>query len=606
MWALWGKLYSLAYFDTGWWLQEIFRFAQGEVPYRDFTWMYPPLSLAILGYPLRWFGVRFDVVQVTIDACSLLIVFLSYRLLRYLLPKTLCLLGCLLLIAVCGTTQTYFSLFSFFNYGPSLQVAAVGLLVLLLGAFRYLEEGKFAGIVLGAGAFIALLAKQEAILATVAVVGLLALFDRQPQDRPMLHWFLRSAKLAALCFGPAFAVYLFLSQYAGFRNLAWALSGCGIAANSCPWWPTGLGLWGAGAAIAQVGLLLGAVSLVDRRWQAWFGNHGGSRWRRWIGAAAGTALYAGYEAYTNAADLWSTAPLAAKIDAIGRSVLSTNSTLQPALWLAIFWWLYLLGAGMRAGRRLTKARLQLLLLLTVPVLIGIRGLFSRLLTPLPEIPALGYPFMILIGPFLMLRFLEIPYAGKEELRAKGAKIPSMAVGSLMAIYILIRLGGAYPGLLSNRAFTTLNTQAGTVRLLDGPLNAEVYSYVMEHTSRSDTILELPHGGGIGFATGRREPTYTTLFLQLRPPAEIQALDLQRVLRHPPEVVIAPDKPNLGTYYGVPGNVACAFPRLVWMPDRPAGDAAVVFPVVDFLRRNYAIDRRIGNWMLLRPNRKRSN
>jgi hypothetical protein len=43
-------------------------------------------------------------------------------------------------IAVGATSQTYFSLFSLLSYSPAVHVAAIGLLLMLLGSFQYLES----------------------------------------------------------------------------------------------------------------------------------------------------------------------------------------------------------------------------------------------------------------------------------------------------------------------------------------------------------------------------------------------------------------------------------------------------------------------------------
>jgi hypothetical protein len=113
-------------------------------------------------------------------------------------------------------------------------------------------------------------------------------------------------------------------------------------------------------------------------------------------------------------------------------------------------------------------------------------------------------------------------------------------------------------------------------------------------------VELPYGGGIGFATGRRSPLYSNQFALFMPPREIQQRDLDRIRARPPRVVIAMDAPHFGTYYGVEANVGCEFPRLVWMPNRPAGDAAYVLPVVRFISEHYRVSARFGPWLILTP------
>src|SRR5260370_31923666 len=63
----WTKIPSLMDEDPSWVLGEVARFARGELPYRDFLWLYPPLGIFLTGYPLRWFGATFAGFQVTED-----------------------------------------------------------------------------------------------------------------------------------------------------------------------------------------------------------------------------------------------------------------------------------------------------------------------------------------------------------------------------------------------------------------------------------------------------------------------------------------------------------------------------------------------------------
>ncbi len=66
----------------------------------------------------------------------------------------------------------------------------------------------------------------------------------------------------------------------------------------------------------------------------------------------------------------------------------------------------------------------------------------------------------------------------------------------------------------------------------------ILEYVLQNSTPRDTILELPFGGGMSFATGRNQPTYSTLFIQLRPSKAIQMEDFKRLTARPPAVVIA--------------------------------------------------------------------
>jgi hypothetical protein len=240
--------------------------------------------------------------------------------------------------------------------------------------------------------------------------------------------------------------------------------------------------------------------------------------------------------------------------------------------------------------------LKNLLLLTAPVLMSARSLFGTVLTPFPEVPAICYPFVILIGPYLLYRALSAP----GDALTKRAALRFVA--TLTIAYIGVRLVAGYPDILSNDNYREFKTNAGLIKVSDGGASEEIYNYVAGHTLPAEGILELPYGGGIGFASGRRSPTYSNLFVQLSPPESVQRLDVERMSRTPPALVIAKDEAHLGTYYGIELPVGCEFPRIVWKSGKRVGDPNRILPIVGFIQENYHVERRIGDWQILRANR----
>ncbi len=596
---LWCKLNSLIWLDPAWWLHESLRFARGEMPYRDFSWGYPPLALAVVGYPLRWFGISFSVAQITLDVLSLLIVILVFCVLGHLVPRALRIWICLLVVVVCATTQTYFSLFSFLSYSPALHVATIGLLLTLLGAFRYLEHepGIATTSLLIAGSWISLLSKQEAMLAAPAVLGLLALFD--PDIDSLKIRIRRWVPLLAAAWVPPAAFYVALARVAGPANFLAAIRGYGLASIACPWWPTGLGVWGAFAALGIALSVLAAGSLFEvTRWRSRLGT-------RYpillLAAAAGAAAWASYIWYLDGHLLLQTASVLHRLAGFAKEVLSSSSILRPVLWAAIAYWCVLFWTGVFGSARFKSGQLQFLLLLTIPVSIGIRSLFGSTLFPGPEVPALDYPFLLLVGPYLLARALEGTAGDATGLGLTGQVIPIRFTICLVAFYILLRTAGSYTELLSNDAFLPIQTKSGTIRVREGRVDAEIYRYVEEHTQPGDPILELPYGGGMTFATQRSSPVFDTLFAQI-PIADVYLqTDLDRIHAAPPRVVIALNQPHFGTYWGIRGNMACVFPRLTWIPDRPSWDPNRILPLTSFIEEHYHVDRVVGDWLLLRPN-----
>ncbi len=603
-WMLWCKLKWLTYMDPAWWLHECSRFAVGEMPYRDFFWPYPPLALFLFGTSMRWFGISFQVAQILTDLLSLAIVFLAYRLLRYLVPRGLALIGCLMLIAVCGTSQTYFSLFSLLSYSPALQVAVFGLLLLLWGLLRYVEHGRFSVLtvlLLSTGSTIAMLAKQEPMLAVPAMLILLAMADRRLwfERRPWKQWARQYALLLTLCLAPTAIVVVLTGIGAGFANLQAGLGGYGQATTSCPWWPTGIGLFSAGAGIGQVMLLIAIFALLrPKPWRSYFG-----RWSTLFRAALvpGAACYIGYEYRRVIPDLLAPAPIGQKINGMLSSLLATTPILRPFLWSSIFYWIFLLIRGLRNGGRFDRRETALILFLTAPVLMSVRSLFGTTNAPEPNITAICFLPLLLITPYLLLRLFQLPEGKPVALQANVRDMAGLVVGGLMGLYMLTRIIGGFGPLLSDRNFSRLETAAGPVWVGDGPTQAGIYNYIMEHTTVADPVLELPYGGGMSFATGRRSPVPSGIFTVIPLTKQFQLLDLRRIQEHPPSVIVAQDARNYGTSLGTKMSIACPFPRFVWTPLPDAATGADDAPaIVNFIQANYRADRKIGQWLMLRP------
>jgi hypothetical protein len=582
---LWDKLPDLLYQDPPWWLQEIFRAARGQLPYRDFEWHFPPFAVMLYGYALRILGVRFAVVCGLMDIISFAIVFACYSLLRRLLPSFLCVFACLLVIVVCATSQTYFSLFSLFGYSLALQTGALGLLLLLNGVIGLSVGPRVRArtvALLACGSFIALLSKPEAIVGCIGILACALVFD--PLRRADAGaWTRRWAVLLVSCFLPALGVYIVFAVLAGPRVLLESITGFGLATMTCPWWPTGIGLLaalagiGAGAALVALGAV---VAGAPQRWPLTL-------------VLAGLFAYLGFEVFVSYS--LRHMPSIHDIAGLATTMGSTSNVFRAVLWPAILYWVYLLARGIRRGLRLSADELGMLLLLTAPVLVSARSLFGTVLTPYPEVPAMCYPFVAMLAAVLLYLALH----RKDTARPAAA---DRFIAVVLLLYMALRIGASYPAMLSGARFQTLETNAGPIRLRDNGQTAAIYRYVVTHTKPSDQILEVPYGGGIAFASGRSSPTYSTLFMQLHPPEWVQRIDLERAQRNPPALVIAPDEDRLGTFYGIAGSVGCEFPRLVWESHRAAGEPGRVLPLTQFIETHYRVCYRTGRWIVLEPKR----
>ncbi len=581
----WAKLDALTFSDPSMWLWQIGRFARGEMPYRDFSWNYPPLSILVLGGIARVFGPTFGVLQAAMDVLSLAVVLLCYSIARFLLPKSLHLVTIFAVIAICATTLTKFNLFSFSSYSPSLHFAAIGLLLVLVGGLRQLKRSAkhwsdFALIT--AGAFLAATSKPEAMVAAWGAVLLLCALRWKFSS----GWVLYCAALLAAAVLPALAMYGIVALLVGVEPLALGVSGYGLASFACPWWPTGLGLFGAGAVTGEAGFLAAALLWVFRR-------NLRAEWRGfaralWFAAVPGLLLFVAYILYLDAEPLRSSSPLSFKLERVVVSVAWTSPILLPvmwaAIWLCLYWTLLI--------RRLSVASAQLYLFLSVPVIMSVRSLFGTTLFPITEVSAMCYPFLIVAAACLLWALFEMTTPEQR-------RVQTLIVIATLGVYSLARLTAAYPDQLSNSSYYALDTEAGQVNLSDAGKSGEIYQYIVEHTGPSDNLMDLPYGGGFNFASRRPSPTFTTQFRQLRMPSKLQERDLRQFIERKPKLVIARNDAHYGAFWGHAMNMNCTFPHFQWAPTEPSWDPAYVFPVVRYIEENYTVAERIGDELILR-------
>ena len=598
----WLKLDTLVWGDPGRWMFEAQRTAAGELPYRDFSWFYPPLSVLTLGWTMKLFGVSFAVAQVFVDLASLAVVFLGYVLIRPFLPRFLHLPVMACLMAVGGTSLMFFSLFSFLTYVPALQLGAAGFLLLLVGVLSYLRTGKLnvgTWVALVAGAFVAAYSKPESLLATFCTLGLLAVVDRRYWfgGKKTADWFWHYARLAAACVGPVLVAYLWMGAVVGFRNMRLGITSYGLGGSICPWWPTGLGLFGAAGSLGEAAFIASVLSLTRR--EQFSIRFGRAYFYGLAGGIAGACLYFAYVVHTNWNLLTGSRSIADKLWYSAPSTLWSSAVLLPVMWSCIVLWFWLLFRLIRSGGRVpSSAFLTQLVLLTGPVAMSLRGWFNFQLSVTTSVPAMCYPFFILLAPYLLWRLLAIAGPG-PDLDAGIRGRPGTAVVTLFVAYALLRVAAGYPSLLSNRPYHNFATLAGNIRLSNYAADSEIYRFVMENSGPADTLLDIPYGGGMNVATQRLSPLFTTLYEQLKMPDDFLQKDLERIRAHPPRIVIAQNAPNYGVYYGLEGCL-CAFPQIVWIPPTSSVDRDKVFPAIAYIQQNYRVEKIIGSKLLLVP------
>ena len=597
----WAKMDTLVLGDAPRWLFEAQRVAVGQLPYRDFSWQYPPFSVLLLGWTMRFFGITFTVAQVFVDVVSISVVLAAYFLIRLLLPTFLLIPVMFCFIAVCGTSLMFFNLFSLLTYVPALQTAAGGFLWLLVGVLIYLRTGKLTGanwIMITSGAFIAAYSKPETFVATYSTLVVLAIADRNYwfEGRETREWFWHYTKLGTACAAPALIAYLWTGAVVGFANLREGITGYGLAGAACPWWPTGLGLFGAASSLGEAGFIAATLSLTRRK--HFVARFGRGYYFGLAGGLLGVFVFLAYVFFNNWELLTGRRSIVDKIWYSGQSTFWTSAILLPVMWSSVVLWFYLAVRFIRSRRqRPSTDAITILVLLAGTVAMSARGWFNWSLGIRTDVPGVCYPFFLVLGPYLLWCLLSLGGPGLDLNAGMRAKA-GFAVAALLVTYGLMRFIAGYPNLLSNRAYHELSTIAGRVRLINYETDSEIYRFVLENTSPNDTVLDLPYGGGINFATHRLSPFFDTQFRHVSMSDRFLDKDLDGIHQHPPRVVIADNQPNYGATYGLKDNV-CPFPQLVWAPDsRSVADK--IFPTIVYIQQNYRVAKVVGRKLLLVP------
>jgi hypothetical protein len=597
----WLKLDTLVWGDPALWLDQGQRLAAGELPYRDFWWSYPPLTILLLGGTMKLFGVTFLIAQLFVDAASLVVVLLSYFLLRLILPRFLLLPAIICFISMGGTSLMFFSLFSFNTYIPALQIGAAGFLLLLIGVLSYLRTGKLSRATLVAmalGSFIAIYTKPETVIASFCTLGLLAAADRHYwfAERSTSAWFRQYAKMTAVCVIPVLIAYVLMGALAGFGKMVLGITGYGLARAACPFWPTGLGLFGAAASLGEAAFIASLLSLTRRR--KFLARFGPGYYYFLICGFAGLCVYIAYVIYLNWPVFAGPGTLTEKVFYSSPSTVWSSAVLLPVMWSCVALWLWRLFGFVRSGRSPSSAAsLNQLLLLTGPVAMSSRGWFNWHLGTITNVPAICYPFFILLAPYLIWRFLNLAGPGPDLDRGVRA-LAGATVVTLFLAYAGLRIAGDYTSSFSRQANYDLSTLAGDIRLTDSG-DSEIYRFVIENSGPGDGLLDIPYGGGMNVATHRLSPLFSGQFEQLKMPDELLQKDLDQIRSRPPKIVIVQEAPNYGVFYGLNG-CTCAFPHLVWVPAASTIEEGKDFPAIDYIRQNYRVAKSVGSKLLLVP------
>jgi len=604
----WLRLNNLLYGDHLRWMFEARRAATGELIYRDFASMYPPLGILVYGATYRCFGATFAVTNGLTDLLSTLTVLVTWRLGVRLLDARLALAVAVVFTFLGATNAGTFALFSLNLYTPAILLGAIGMALTIIGALDLVTDDSklLPKILLVVGTTIALLSKLEQGAAACVTIAVLALCKLPPQRtiQTTARWLGGYLKLGVAAVAPAAVTYAVLARAVGTDNLLAGLSGYGIPARICPLWPNGLGLLGA---ISALGLAAATIALLSVLY-----TPAAQRLRLRTLVCGALAAIGGvswaYHLRFALVDFRSSQQTLSGFRLFASYCLSMSGFLSPFMWSGIVLLLVLIVRMLRSMRAggVSNQDASLLLVLVPFAVLASRGMFGSMFGNVTAVHQAAYSLLIPFAAYLLLYAQQLVDAVSSP--NGGFRVPALPSlwarpsGRGWVLLAVVGAGFTLPRVvkeLGQASAPVLDTLAGRVYLADAASRA-AFDYVSSHSRPTDRILELPNGGGLSFALGRLPATYSTQFIGLLPSQRLMHVDAELVRAHPPALVLTFDNPNLGVMFGLCAPVECAFPRLVWRSDHRACDPDQRFEAVEFVRANYEPRAHFGPFVVLSP------
>src|SRR5947209_4349263 len=122
------------------------------------------------------------------------------------------------------------------------------------------------------------------------------------------------------------------------------------------------------------------------------------------------------------------------------------------MWTAIVVFLVLAVRAILDPKKITPRMAELLLILVIPISMSPRAWFGSTQGVVADISAACYPFLMVLGPYLLWSFLSSP----------SPRIPAVAiVAAITIVYGFARLAGG-AALLTDKRYRSVETAAGRV------------------------------------------------------------------------------------------------------------------------------------------------
>jgi len=588
----WSKIPSF-WGDGARWLFETYRVFLGDRPYRDVASVYPPLSLYTFATAYKFFGQTFATAQVLVDVLSVAMLISTYALGRLFMTAGLSAAVVLSLTFAGASSDSSFALFGLSIYTPSILTACLGLNLFLIALINGLrcQKLRLPHILLATlGCTLCVLSRIEFVLATVPCMGLLlvCLWNRKSQSSMS-----KLLGLGLIVIGPTLLAFGYLVRVAGFSSVMEGVANYGSASMVCPYWPTGLGLLGFLAGLSE-GILLYILGTLLSEGIA------GKRTYRLFAVAIAASLVTGaylYAAWSDFPHYWALPNLEpssrgqtlAAVASLGHLLVAVMSV-AVALTAATLWQV---GVALVRGQSVKAVVTDDAVLYAAGAALGVRSLFGGLWTEIPSVSSSAYTILFVIGGVLLSKVFSLR---KEWTITWRGMICRSIPACLFLAYGLGRLFWFYHA-ESGAVYYRLDTLAGRV-LVNSKASVDVYNYVVANTRGDDFVADFAYGGGVNFASRRPGPLFMTMFSFLMPSERSLMLDVERVKRSSPALVIGQNSPHLGAQYGCGTTNGCMFPRFVWRSKRISGDVGKPLPVISFVEANYAPVLRSDNILVL--------
>lgn len=506
--------------------------AVGCLPYRDFTWQYPPLGIVLAGAWVAIFGASMLSFQLFVAVVGMLIALVIYATLRCLGYGAWISSACVACAVLASGVSAHQRMFSLNLYTPAALVALLGSAVCLLG-LSFLRRGseRTAVGIFGVGATICVLSKVEVGLTALmvgalvaAAYGVVASKRHQIDSRETLN-------ACAAIWLPPLLVYFVTAVAAGPSNLIEGLVGYGVGSSEVEnflmadlWRQTlavGLPVFGISSLIAwsasawQSGRLASPPQPTHIRRASESG-------RKYAGLFVGALTICYVFLFfllerTNAIQLGKMLINSGMFVALGLFVGSVAGLcMRPEKWV------HLLQEG-----RLRLPLISLFGLVSMP-----RG-FIWGINHFSNSPTLSMFYWLL----LLLLATEPRLLGKPFGAIYGKYRLSILLATVCGISILNYYALREPS-------ARLETRNDIFRIplaVSEPLRS-VIEYVETHTRSNEGVVSAPYGSGMNFLVNRPAPLKQTQFVRMEVRGQIASEDLQAMVESPPSCIVVQEEP----------------------------------------------------------------